>query len=721
MAWALGVGRLSLETKDGRQVLAVATRGKAQPTLETLKDRLVITIPGGDRKLSTLRIGSDPIRQIRFGKSGKNLRVVLDLSREVQASLGAASASGFTLDLGPAAAGAAPAAAEAAAEPDEALNPAKAGYTYSVVDIALGGDAEHSELLISANGPASYKPSIRDGGREITLIFRNTSLSYSGALDKLKDDSIESVSAKEISAGGETQVKVDVRLAKKLDYALKRDQNQVLLRLQRPEERVEAPKRGDMETSVSIDVQNADLVGVVKTLAEQAGFEYQFTKDILSKTPPDSLVTAKVQKRPFREVLDTLLAQVGAKVLRQGNTLFIGSETETNARRARLPAVTRTYSPRYLNYDQLLAIMKLQYAFDAAGAARVDSGIKPDPRDKSRMMLIGTQDEVSSWLDTIARFDVPESGEEAASADGEGGSGGSIKTQIFHLQYLLDNSFLDSAIKQLYPEGETPAKTNFDPTTRTLVVTAQMKYLKKIEKLISRLDVKRHQVNIEARVVELNQGVRDQLGIDWKANKPSTATQETTALAVNGSTALTLGMIRNGFDIVGTISALVAETKAEVLSAPNITVQDNTDADINVGDTIAYTVQDTLVSNGVPIIVNRPATQSFPLDLKVKPYISMSDRRVRLTVNFALTTQTGTQVGSAAAPTSVQSATTEVTVDSGETLAIGGLIRQNLNSSDTKTPILGDIPLLGMLFKSHTQDNQKKDLMILITPSIIED
>lgn len=158
-AQALSVGRLDLSDSGGRRILHVATQGQAQPRLETLPKKLLIVIPDGQRAMRTLRVGTALLKQIRFGKNGKDLRVVLDLNEDVSATLGSVTAAGFNVDLGPAQGTVKAKASEAS---DEALSPAAAGYTYSVVDLALSGDDGHSGLVITANGPASYKPSVRE-------------------------------------------------------------------------------------------------------------------------------------------------------------------------------------------------------------------------------------------------------------------------------------------------------------------------------------------------------------------------------------------------------------------------------------------------------------------------------------------------------------------------------------------------------------------------------
>jgi general secretion pathway protein D len=329
----------------------------------------------------------------------------------------------------------------------------------------------------------------------------------------------------------------------------------------------------------------------------------------------------------------------------------------------------------------------------------------------------------------MVRYDVPPTGEAAASDDG--GSGGSgPKTQVFRLQYLDPNAnsaLITSSIAQLYSGTDDPVAVPFiDVPTRTVVVTTSMKYLRKIEKLLARIDVRLPQVNIEGKIVEMNQGMSRQLGIDWSAvqqqGSPNTNVQFDTGLASSFVSQLRYTTVQNGFNINSRIQAAVSENKADLVSAPNITANDNQAAIINTSDTQVSVNTTTTFNNGVTSVTQQFNQVQIPLQLSVKPKISLLERRVLMDVVFTLTTVSGAPpVAGAPSPTSNQNATTSVNVNSGDTEVIGGLVRQNNIEVENKVPILGDIPLLGLLFKFNTVDKTKKEVIIFITPTIVED
>jgi type II secretory pathway component GspD/PulD (secretin) len=732
LAQAVKVGTINVARSGSGTLLKVSTDGKAEPKVSMVDGKkALIVVPGGVRAMmKPLKAAAGIVRGIRFGSEKGDLRIVADLNAAGAVSLGSVTDRGFEVHLAPTGSAAGSSVSEpqekaVAAETDEAaLNPASAGYTYRIVDLALSGDDEKAELVISSDGPASYKSSLKEDGKLLSLSFRNSSLAWSGDAAKLSDRSISGVNVRQLTEGGESVVKVDVHLREKLAYNLKRDQNQLVIRMGRPEAVAPAPRKGDVEAAVSLDVEDADVVGVLKALCQQAGFEYEFTANLISQAPPQSQVTLRAKQRPFNEVVKTLLAQVGCEFVQEGNTLFFGTSVEIDGRRARLPSVIRFYEPKYVTLRQLGQYLFQHFARDP----HMQAIPFRDPANSQRFMLVGSAQDVADVFKAIAKYDVPEAGEEGAGSDS--GGGGQPKTQVFQLQYLdpTNNSgLIKQSIAQLYFDtGETPPEPFIDPFTRTVVVTATMKYLRKIEKLMARIDVRPSQVNIEGKIVEVNQGMSKQLGIDWSAvqqqNSPNANLQFQPAIAADFLSQVTYATIQNGFNISAKIQAAVNENKADLVSAPNVTTNDNTVAIISSSDTQISVNTTSNFANGTTTFIQNFASTPIPLELFVRPKISKADRRVLMDISFNLTTISGSPpVAGAPAPTSIQSALTRVSVQSGDTAVIGGLVRQNNTSIERKVPLLGDIPLLGLLFKSTSINKVKKEVIIFITPSIVED
>ncbi len=743
---AVQVGAIRVgQSAQGAEV-RVSTGGNVAPRLESLTDRLVVTIPDATRaSMKNLEVGAHGIRGIRFGQNEKDLRLVIDLLGPTQAKLLSADEKGFVLALNTKKMGNTPKAVSAdstgkkadavvAAEKSApaSLDPALASYTYRVVDLSLGGDEEHGELVISSDGPASYKTQVKEDGRLVSITFRNCSLAWASAGKALTDPSIKSVSARQIQTQGETQVRIDIVLNKKLPYAINRDQNQLLVRVDRPEPDKDQADAGsaNINALVSLNVENAELVGLLRGLCQQAGFDSQFSKELIAKPPPDSLVTLKISNRPMAEVFQSVLAAHDATYDLQGNLVFFGGQSDIDARRKNQPSIVKYYTPRYVAKTPLIQSSAL---FLKRDNLIKDTQLVLDPTNKERLMIVGTADQVAKIYSSLLKFDVPAAGEQAAGDSGvaEQTSGGSIKTKVWNLQYLdpkTSDSLIKDSINQMIPAGtlaEDEPRVLIHQQSRTLVVTASLGFINKVQKLLDRIDVRPTQVNIEGRIVEINQTAAQQLGIAWSAKQTQNNANQASfdgAIAPLFLSQIRMATIQNGYNIEAVINAMVSKQDAEVLSSPNITTNDNLVARIETTDTLALVQAKQTITNGIVVTDQVVSTFSIPLSLEVTPLISRADRRVLMKITFKLTSASGPQPAAGVPPpTSQQSADTNVNVNSGETAVIGGLVRQSNLEEERKVPFLGDIPLLGMLFRQKSQSKEKKEVIIFITPTIVED
>jgi general secretion pathway protein D len=200
---------------------------------------------------------------------------------------------------------------------------------------------------------------------------------------------------------------------------------------------------------------------------------------------------------------------------------------------------------------------------------------------------------------------------------------------------------------------------------------------------------------------------------DYGGNYTALGTPLATALGVPNLSVTSLD-----FEVF--VRALQVQGRLEVLSRPQILVNDNQLANIQVGEQIQ------LVENVERLDDGRTVSDVTPRDLgvilNVEPSIS-PDNSVRLDIAPEISTLTNrtTQVSTdfEAPVISQRSAETTVTVRDGETIVIGGLIESSIDVRTSKVPVIGDIPLVGELFKSRNEDNRRTELLILLTPRVI--
>jgi general secretion pathway protein D len=169
------------------------------------------------------------------------------------------------------------------------------------------------------------------------------------------------------------------------------------------------------------------------------------------------------------------------------------------------------------------------------------------------------------------------------------------------------------------------------------------------------------------------------------------------------------------------IKAIAAHASTNILSAPQILAMDNTEAVFEMGDTVPVRNQ-TNTTTGIPTFSNG-TPQEAKLTLKITPQINKVTRFVRLKINQKIddfkqgTTQDTTS--GLGLPTTTRSAVTEVMVRDRDTVVMGGMLRDKETVSNSKIPILGDIPVLGWLFKNKSRQIDKVNLLFFMTPKIL--
>ncbi len=280
---------------------------------------------------------------------------------------------------------------------------------------------------------------------------------------------------------------------------------------------------------------------------------------------------------------------------------------------------------------------------------------------------------------------------------------------------------------------------SIDERTNTVLLKDTASVIDSVKDMIEVLDIPVRQVIIEARMVTVSDSVGEELGIQWglTASGGNSATSGSLAgadaandgtvaavddrLNVNlpiadaaGSIAIQVANLADGNILDLQLSALESESKAEIIASPRITTANQQTAYIEQGTEIPYTESS---SSGATSISFKKAV----LALEVTPQIT-PDNKVILdllinqdTVGSIVTTSDGSESVSI----DTQEISTQVLVDNGETVVLGGIYQQTMNSTVKKVPLLGDIPFLGALFRSTSEDTSKDELLIFVTPRIV--
>ncbi|MGP1720024.1 type IV pilus secretin PilQ [Shewanella frigidimarina] len=280
-----------------------------------------------------------------------------------------------------------------------------------------------------------------------------------------------------------------------------------------------------------------------------------------------------------------------------------------------------------------------------------------------------------------------------------------------------------------------------DERTNTLLVKDTAEILENVHRLIEVLDIPIKQVLIEARMVTVKDDVSEDLGIRWgitdqQGSKGTSGTIGGATSIANGtipsiddrlnvnlpaaassatSIAFHVAKLADGTVLDLELSALEQENKGEIIASPRITTSNQKSAYIEQGVEIPYVES---ASSGATTVTFKKAV----LSLRVTPQITPDDR-VILDLEITQDSQ-GTTVATAtgeAVAIDTQRIGTQVLVDNGETIVLGGIYQQNLISRVSKVPVLGDIPLVGFLFRNSTDTNERQELLIFVTPKIVAD
>jgi type IV pilus assembly protein PilQ len=278
-----------------------------------------------------------------------------------------------------------------------------------------------------------------------------------------------------------------------------------------------------------------------------------------------------------------------------------------------------------------------------------------------------------------------------------------------------------------------------DNRTNTLLIRDTQESIDEARSVITALDIPVKQVLIESRMVTVRDNVDEQLGVRWGftgntsdgavsgsltgadiANGGTVPGEITDRLNVNLPVANAAGRI--GFQIASLLdgnildlelSALESENKGEIIASPRITVANQQEAYIEQGTEIPF-VQST--SSGATSVEFKKAV----LSLRVTPHITPDNRII---LNLVVTQDTrGDTVSTSTGPAvaiDTQEISTQVLVENGETIVLGGIFQQISTNDVTKVPLLGDLPLIGKLFSTTGKREEKRELLIFVTPKII--
>jgi type IV pilus assembly protein PilQ len=617
---------------------------------------------------TTQNVGEGDLRRINVVQAGERSRMVLDLGKTLTYDTRVDGKTLLiTLHGG---------ATQAAAAPDVTQHFAEAGAgvaRHSVRDVDFKRGAAGEGRIVVDLSDNQVGIDLKVQGRTIVVDFLNTTLplNLQRRMD-VSDFATPVQSIETMAANGGTRLVIEPR--GNWEHSAYQTDNRFIVEVK---QLADDPNRlvrpGFTGEKLSLNFQNVEVRAVLQVIADFTGL------NIITSDTVTGNLTLRLKDVPWDQALDIILQSKGLDMRRTGNVVWI--------------------APR----DELATREKL-----ALEAKQQIAELEP------------------------------------------------TRTESFQLNYQRAESFLklltDDKQRILSKRGSAVV----DPRTNTVFVQDTPTRLEDVRKLIRKIDVAVRQVMIESRIVEASDTFSRNLGarlgfhdLTGRGTALGSGTGGNDRITIGGSladtgfhtgqSATTPNFITDGMsvnlpapNISGTqpgafsvllfndkatrflnleLSALQADGKGKIISSPRVITADQVEANIEQGTEIPY---QQATSSGATSVSFKKAT----LSLKVKPQITPDDNVI---MNVNVHKDSVGQQTLSGPSIDTKNITTEVLVENGGTVVIGGIYTQTESSTTNKVPVLGDLPYLGFLFKQNLKVDNRNALLVFITPKILKD
>ena len=485
---------------------------------------------------------------------------------------------------------------------------------------------------------------------------------------------------------------ITIQSAGSYEYMAYQAENKLTISLKRPEDKSPAKAKSQIYTGnkISLDFQDIEVRRVLQLLADFTGI------NMVAADTVQGNITLRLKDVPWDQALDIVLKTKNLDKRRNGNVIWIAPVSElikAEEEEAKAIAQSVKLAPLQTEYIQL----------SYAKAADIEKLITQGKNSGSGNSSSGSNN----------------------NADPLGDSVGSL----------------------LSPRGTVST----DPRTNTLIINDTSQKIDQIRKMVDLLDVSVKQVMIEARIVSASTDFSKEMGVKWGVLSQGITNNRNLLVGGSDTTlwnlrepekdselggykytierpdnlnvdlgAVTPGASRIAFGLISLsdfmldleLSAVQADGYGEVISTPKVMTADKQSAKIEAGTQIPYAT-----SSGN----NGPKTEFIKatLSLDVTPSIT-PEGKVMMKLNITKDSP-GPATPTGQLTINKNAIDTNVLVDNGETVVLGGIFEETSNNSQTKVPFLGDIPYLGKLFRRDSKTENKRELLIFVTPRIVND
>jgi general secretion pathway protein D len=298
-------------------------------------------------------------------------------------------------------------------------------------------------------------------------------------------------------------------------------------------------------------------------------------------------------------------------------------------------------------------------------------------------------------------------------------------------------------------QAEKNAMVWADPTNNALVITAPPKIMRAVMDIVDKLDIRRPQVLVEAIIAEVDIDKDAELGVNWAAFSNGTNVPAAGFVSPVGGTSIvdlagavqnpanvttallqgtTLGIGRiagSGVNFAAVLRAIRGDTNTNVVATPSAVTMDNQEAELKVAQEVPFVTgqftNTTAVTGGTVNPFQTIQREEVGTILKVTPTISPEGSAVMLKISIESSSIGQKPAGAVDLVTNKRTVTTTVLIEDGGIVVLGGLIEDNSVKGENRVPYLGNIPIIGLLFKTRNATSTKNNLIMFIRPKILRD
>ena len=439
-----------------------------------------------------------------------------------------------------------------------------------------------------------------------------------------------------------------------------------------------APEPGPavgFDQKISLELRNVDITDVLSALAKLAHV------NLVTDAGVQGRITVRLTDVTFAEAMHLILDPNGLGFQLIGSNMIVArKEKLTGIRQHRVTnMLASTFVASYL--APLTGVPKEKAVVDDA---------------TNSFFLVGSDDDQSKVAALLARVDTPV--ERAI-------------TRRIKLNYLDASAFVDLLTTRL-PDSAKSAK--IDKVNNAVVLVGSAGQMQILDSFLEQVDTPLPQVLIESMVVEVPTEITKNLGVAWQTAEPLTLQWTTpappTCCAVIQAPSIANILISTPA-ILFTLNNLIQENRSKLLANPRLAVRDGETAKMNIGDKIPFQVVN---AQGVPSVIIIEAG----VQLEVTPHIG-TDGFVTLKMHPEVSSIKTAPAPGVPPTIATREADSSLTVKDGTPIVLAGLIQKNEVETTIKIPLLGDVPILGWLFRSTSRDKIDNEVIFVITPHIL--